>query len=156
MISFKKPKIIQKITEKQKEQRSKFANQELKKLMLLKKRNKKLIRKHSLKFYLKDKSRFSKRFDLFNVWRTRGNTNENVYEEKSNYNLSCSVSGIIGLNFKSEFVFCNKSINSVIFTEHLESCGIIKELENKRNKIFYYLFKIILIMNVKLSRIISI
>ena len=82
MISFKKPKIIQKITEKQKEQRLKFANQELKKLMLLKKRNKKLIRKHSLKFYLKDKSRFSKRFDLFNVWRTRGNTNENVYEEK--------------------------------------------------------------------------
>ena len=38
MISFKKPKIIQKITEKQKEQRLKFANQELKKLMLLKKK----------------------------------------------------------------------------------------------------------------------
>lgn len=118
-LNYKSPKVKQALTETQKADRIKFA--------------------HSLlanefefnRLIFSDESRFCLTSDNKCIWYRKGDYDEQCFTTREKFSISIMVFGAIGIDYKSELVFCEKSVDALYYREVIEKSHIIPTLDEK-------------------------
>ena len=76
------------------------------------------------KIIFSDESRFCQTSDKGYVWYRTGSKSDSIYVDLAKFPISIMVYGAIGLNYKSQLVICEESINSSNYKKNIISSGM--------------------------------
>lgn len=121
-------KIRQELTEKQKETRYLFSNSVLANKIDLK------------KIIFSDESRFCLQNDGNMRWIKKGENENSFFVEKKKYNQGIIVYGAIGIDYKSDLVICENSIDDIEYRNIIERSNMVKSLgENYKEGEYFFM-----------------
>ena len=76
------------------------------------------------KLIFSDESRFSQTTDKGYVWYRAGSNNDSIYSDLSKFPVSIMVYGAIGINYKSNLVICEGTVDSSSYQRNIISSGM--------------------------------
>ena len=122
------------------EKRNKFVTRILEMLRKEKIKLSSKQRKYPTKIYFSDESRICKCNDSNQekLWQEKGNiSNEEYDNNKVKFDTSIMVFGVIGFNYKSPLVLCERRQNSTSYCRMLETNGILADMKRTKNKYYF-------------------